>query len=353
MLELQAIHKRLPDPSGGHWVLAAGLDLQVAPGETVAVLGPSGSGKSTLLKMFAGLEAPSSGRIVLHDGHDAAGRASGHRSMAMVFQEATLMPWARVADNVRLPLDLAGMPRGESEPRIADALDMVGLSQFRQSYPRELSGGMQMRVSVARALITEPQLLLMDEPFAALDEITRQKLNVDLLAARDAQGFATLFVTHSVYEAVFLSQRVLVMAARPGRVVAELAIDAPYPRPPGFRHSAAFTDAVRSRPLRSVSSRRLLASSFSFASAVSSISRRRTLRVSSSSSCGIESISVGVPEGAKLEVLPPDTRKPVLFYGTSILQGGCASRPGMVYTSIIGRRLDETAIATAFKLACR
>ena len=215
----------------------AGVDLRVAAGEFLTLLGPSGCGKSTLLRLVAGLDRASSGTV------DAPALRNDAADTAFVFQDATLMPWARVADNVRLPLRLAGESRAQSAPRVARALASVGLAEFAQAFPNQLSGGMKMRVSIARALVTQPRLLLMDEPFAALDEITRQKLNVDLLAAREARGFATLFVTHSVYEAVFLSQRVRVMSARPGRIVAELKIAAPYPRDAGFRHTPTFVEA--------------------------------------------------------------------------------------------------------------
>ena len=211
--------------------------LRVAPGEFVTLIGPSGCGKSTVLRLAAGLEAPSAGRI------DAPALAHEAAQTAFVFQEPTLMPWASVFDNVWLPLRLAGASRAAAREQIETVLAAVGLGEFAAAFPNELSGGMKMRVSIARALVTRPQLLLMDEPFAALDEFTRQKLNSDLLEAWQAQSMAVMFVTHSLYEAVFLSQRVLVMSSRPGRVVAEVAIDAPYPRPHAFRSSPAYLQA--------------------------------------------------------------------------------------------------------------
>ena len=241
VLEADRVEKTYPN--GTHAL--GGTSVKIERGEFVSLLGPSGCGKSTLLKMFAGLEAPSSGRIVLHDGVDAAGEASGHRSMAMVFQEATLMPWARVAENVRLPLDLAGMPRVESDPRIDEALKLVGLSQFKRAYPRELSGGMQMRASIARALAVQPSILLMDEPFGALDEFTRNRLDSDLHELWLQRGLTVVFVTHSIYEAVFLSSRVVVMGARPGRVIADVPIVAPAARDDSYRVSTAFIDNCR------------------------------------------------------------------------------------------------------------
>ena len=155
------------------------------------------------------------------------------------------MPWASLFDNVWLPLRLAGRPRAEAASLVRSTLASVGLAEFEQARPAQLSGGMKMRASIARALVTRPQVLLMDEPFAALDDLTRQKLNAELLDWWRARQLAALFVTHSVAEAVFLSQRVLVMSARPGRVVAELAIDEPYPRRPAFRHSTDFAEACR------------------------------------------------------------------------------------------------------------
>ncbi len=219
------------------------VSLAVREGEFVTLLGPSGCGKSTLLKMVAGLLPPSAGRLALW-GRSAGERAAADR-LSFVFQEATLMPWASVRANVRLPLDLAGVPRGEADSRVTEALQLVGLEAFTGSLPRELSGGMQMRVSIARGLVTEPRLLLMDEPFGALDEITRNRLDAELLALWAARRLTVLFVTHSIHEAVFLSQRVIVMAARPGRIVDELVIDEPYPRRPEFRVSTGFSQLAR------------------------------------------------------------------------------------------------------------
>ena len=213
--------------------------LKIRRGEFVSLLGPSGCGKSTLLKMYAGLETPSAGQIRWWGGSMATVNTPG-RTLAMVFQEATLMPWARVADNVRLPLDLAGVPRAESTARVDEALELVGLAKFGKSYPRELSGGMQMRASIARALATRPNLLLMDEPFGALDEFTRNKLDADLRRLWAERDITVVFVTHSIYEAVYLSSKVVVMAARPGRVIAEVPIDGPLLRDEAFRVSPQF-----------------------------------------------------------------------------------------------------------------
>jgi NitT/TauT family transport system ATP-binding protein len=220
------------------------VDLTVREGEFVTLLGPSGCGKSTLLKMVAGLLAPSDGRLLLWRKPVAQVEAAGHR-LSFVFQEATLMPWARVAANVRLPLDLAGVARAEADARVAEALALVGLARFADHRPRELSGGMQMRVSIARGLVTRPTLLLMDEPFGALDEITRNRLDSDLLALWGAKRLTVMFVTHSIHEAVYLSNRVVVMAARPGRIVDEVVIDEPYPRGPEFRVSTRFSETAK------------------------------------------------------------------------------------------------------------
>jgi NitT/TauT family transport system ATP-binding protein len=223
------------------------VTLTIEPGEFVTLLGPSGCGKSTLLKMVAGLLPPSAGSIALSgqiSGQNAHDRRADHR-LSFVFQEATLRPWATVAANVRLPLDLAGIPARQSQARVDEALALVGLSAFGQSRPHELSGGMQMRVSIARGLVTQPKLLLMDEPFGALDEITRNRLDADLRELWQHQGLSTVFVTHSISEAVFLSTRVIVMAARPGRIIEDLRIDLPGPRDDDLRTSPAFNALVR------------------------------------------------------------------------------------------------------------
>ena len=216
------------------------VDLTIAEGEFVTLLGPSGCGKSTLLKMVAGLLEPTDGRLHLWRKPVAQLEESG-KKMAFVFQSPTLMPWASVQTNVRLPLDLAGLPRAEADARVTEALALVGLSKFANALPRALSGGMQMRVSIARGLVTQPDLLLMDEPFGALDEITRHKLDADLLHLWRQKKLTVIFVTHSIHEAVFLSSRVVMMAARPGRVVEEFHIDAPYPRTADFMVSPEFS----------------------------------------------------------------------------------------------------------------
>ena len=216
------------------------VNLRVEEGEFVTLLGPSGCGKSTLLKMVAGLLDASDGRLLLWR-KPVEQLEQSSRKMAFVFQAPTLMPWANVQNNVRLPLDLAGINKKESNERVAEALALVGLSKFARVLPRALSGGMQMRVSIARALVVQPDLLLMDEPFGALDEITRHKLDSDLLDLWRKKKLTVIFVTHSIHEAVFLSSRVVMMAARPGRVVHEFSIDEPYPRTADFMVSPQFS----------------------------------------------------------------------------------------------------------------
>jgi NitT/TauT family transport system ATP-binding protein len=224
-------------------VMALGpFDLDVRKGEFVSLLGPSGCGKSTALRLIAGLNAPTSGSVGVSQPH---GPARAGRAIGFVFQEPTLMPWTSVRENVRLPLKLAHAPAAEADTRVGEALAQVGLAEFAGAYPRELSGGMKMRVSLARALVTDPDILLMDEPFAALDEITRFRLNNDLLSLWRNLRKTVIFVTHSVFESVYLSQRVIVMTSRPGRVEAEFRIDAAEPRGEDFRTSADYAGYCR------------------------------------------------------------------------------------------------------------
>lgn len=235
-ITLRDIGKRYPSGT----VALQGVSFEVGAREFVSLLGPSGYGKSTVLRLVAGLDTPSSGHI-----ESPAWTSATRRDTAFVFQDPTLMPWASVFDNVWLPLRLAGRSKDDAAPEVQRVLASVGLGAFEAAFPAELSGGMRMRASIARALVTQPRVLLMDEPFAALDEITRQRLNADLLAWWQSTALAVLFVTHSVFEAVFLSQRVLVMGARPGRVVAEVLVDEPAPRTAEFRTSLRYAQACR------------------------------------------------------------------------------------------------------------
>lgn len=225
------------------------LNLSIQQSEFVSLLGPSGCGKSTVLRLISGLGDMTTGQLDLPLDWlgDRAAWAEPNRShkLAYVFQEPALMPWATVWDNVYLPLKLAGMRKRTADRRVEEALDLVHLQGIESSYPRELSGGMKMRVSIARALVTEPDILLMDEPFGALDEMTRSQLNSDLLELWQEKQWTVVFVTHNIYEAVYLSNRVVVMAARPGRVIAEVPIDAAYPRTQEFRMSAPYTAYCR------------------------------------------------------------------------------------------------------------
>jgi NitT/TauT family transport system ATP-binding protein len=222
----------------------APINLNIGEGEFLTLIGPSGCGKSTLLKLIANLIEPSDGRLLWWRGDFTQVGREGRR-FAFVFQEPTLMPWARVDANVRLPLELANVSAAAAAPVVADAIERVGLSAFARHYPRQLSGGMKMRVSIARALATNPNLLLMDEPFGALDEFTRNKLDADLVRLWWERKLTNVFVTHSIYEAVFLSTRIIVMAANPGRIFRTMTIDQPQPRDEGFRDSPKFAAYCR------------------------------------------------------------------------------------------------------------
>jgi NitT/TauT family transport system ATP-binding protein len=222
----------------------APIELTVRGGEFASLIGPSGCGKSTLLKLIANLYEPTGGKIMWwRGGFQQVGDPS--RRIAFVFQDPTLMPWARVATNVRLPLDLADVAASESGPRVAAALEQVEMTKYSRVYPRQLSGGQRMRVSIARALVTDPDLLLMDEPFGALDEFTRNKLDDDLVQLSWQRRLTTIFVTHSIYEAVFLSTRIAIMANNPGRIFREMVIDELQPRSSTFRNSPRFADLCR------------------------------------------------------------------------------------------------------------
>jgi len=232
LLELRGVEKRYDNGT----LALERVDLAVGQHEFVSLLGPSGCGKSTALKMIAGLSPVTSGSI------NWAATGDHAKDISFVFQEPTLMPWTKVFENVWMPLRLKGVSRESAKPQVDAVLAKVGLAQFAHVYPRELSGGMKMRVSIARAMVTEPRLLLMDEPFAALDEMTRFKLNNDTLALWHTQQFTTIFVTHSVYESVYLSNRIIVMAARPGRIIADIAVDEPYPRTDSFRNTPRYAE---------------------------------------------------------------------------------------------------------------
>jgi NitT/TauT family transport system ATP-binding protein len=226
------------------------ITTQIQRREFVSIIGPSGCGKSTLLKMVAGLTPVTGGNISIHGMTPQKAR----ELVSFIFQDATLLPWRTVRQNVVLGLELDGMARETRNAKVDAVLSLVGLSHVADAFPRQLSGGMKMRVSIARALATRPQLLLLDEPFAALDEMTRDRINEELLRLREEQNWTALFVTHSVAEAVFLSTRILILAPNPGRIAHDIPIDLPYPRTESTRRSEVFdrTIAAVSRALRGV-----------------------------------------------------------------------------------------------------
>ena len=241
LVRMHQVSKQYPNGT----LALQGMTLDIRRGDFVSFLGPSGCGKSTALRMLAGLASVSAGRIEWPEGGQPAAADTGSHPISFVFQEPTLMPWATVFDNVHLPLRLKGSSPKAARDEVMATLEAVGLASFANVYPRELSGGMKMRVSIARAMITRPRLLLMDEPFAALDEMTRNRLNDDVLRLWAQHGLTVVFVTHSIYESVYLSNRIVVMAARPGRVIADLPVTAPYPREASFRTSPEYGQMVR------------------------------------------------------------------------------------------------------------
>ena len=236
IVKLQNVTKRYGDGP----VVLSGVELEVRPQDFVSLIGPSGCGKSTVLKLISGLSPWTSGSVAV------LGRMprQARDRQAFIFQDATLLPWLTARRNVEVPLRLRGVGAVERETKARNLLQRVGLDAVQDYYPRQLSGGMKMRVSIARALTLEPELLLLDEPFGALDEMTRQRLNEELLALREQWRFAAVFVTHSVAEAVFLSNRIIVMAANPGRIHREVAVDFPYPRRDALRETAEFQAKV-------------------------------------------------------------------------------------------------------------
>lgn len=224
-LSFQAVSKTFPDGTRA----VAETSLDVAPGEFVTIVGPSGCGKSTLLRVASGLEKPTTGSVRVDKSN-----------LGYVFQDATLLQWRTIRRNIELFAELRGVPKAQRATRIRDAIGLVGLEGFEDKYPRQLSGGMRMRASLARSLVMEPTMFLFDEPFGALDEITRERLNDELLALFHTKSFGALFITHSIFEAVYLSTKVHVMSARPGRIVASFDIPFGYPRAPELRFDADF-----------------------------------------------------------------------------------------------------------------
>jgi NitT/TauT family transport system ATP-binding protein len=245
-IEFHSVSKRYANTG----MILEGIDLTILKGEFVSLIGPSGCGKSTVLKLISGLTAPTAGAITV----DGMTPKNARETVSYIFQDATLLPWRPVQQNVGLGLELEGASKASREEKTASLLKLVGLEHVAKAYPRELSGGMKMRVSIARALATSPKLLLMDEPFAALDEMSRDRLNEEILRLRAEQKWTAVFVTHSVEEAVFLSTRIIVLAPNPGRIRAVFSVDLPGPRDSALRESPHFDELVTkvSRALREV-----------------------------------------------------------------------------------------------------
>lgn len=237
ILEAQSLYKTFDD-SNGQVTAVANINLAVLPGEFLSIVGPSGCGKTTLLQLLGGLLSATRGQIFL----SGDSLVKPHPEIGIVFQKPNLMPWRTVLENVMLPLEISDIPTAEREKRAQETLAMVGLNEFALTYPKALSGGMEQRVAVARALVQQPSILLLDEPFSALDALTRERLNRELLRLWQKQNLTALMVTHNIREAVFLADRVLVLSSRPATISAEYIIDLPRPRPTGIEYSQVFGD---------------------------------------------------------------------------------------------------------------
>jgi len=242
VVHLSDVTKTFDVPGRGTMTALSGIDLSIGPGEFVSLIGPSGCGKSTLLRLIGDLTVPTSGTVEVNG--KPARQARVDRDYGIVFQSPVLFDWRNVEENVRLPLELIGTDKAAREARVAEMLELVELSDFRRHHPYQLSGGMQQRVSIARALAFEPALLLMDEPFGALDEMTRERMNSEVLKVWAQTGITVVFVTHSIPEAVFLSSRVAVMSARPGRITKVVDIDLPRPRTVETRENRRYFELV-------------------------------------------------------------------------------------------------------------
>ena len=236
ILKTESLYKAFDSPNNGNLLTIANISFTVSSGEFLCIVGPSGSGKTTLLQILAGLLPPTKGQVWLA----GALLTKPQPEISIVFQKPNLMPWRTVLDNVLLPLQLQAVPTHEAQRRGQEALALVGLSEFASAYPKQLSGGMEQRVAVARALIQQPTILLLDEPFGALDALTRERLNLELLRLWQSRKLTAVMVTHNIQEAVFLADRVLVLSPRPATISAEFMINLPRPRPKGIEYSEEF-----------------------------------------------------------------------------------------------------------------
>lgn len=236
ILEAHSLSKSFETPKGETILAVAHISLSVSPGEFLCIVGPSGCGKTTLLQLLGGLIQPTTGSVLL----DGQPLTAPPPAISMVFQKPNLMPWRTVADNILLPLQIQGVDVAQAKTRSQETLDLVGLAEFSQAYPKQLSGGMEQRVALARALIQQPRILLLDEPFGALDALTRERLNQEILRLWQHEQFTAIMVTHNIREAVYLADRVLVLSPRPATISDEFRTNLPRPRPAGVEYSETF-----------------------------------------------------------------------------------------------------------------